>query len=81
VKLQGQGLKASSLADAAQRVVAATETVAARVVAVDATDERAAAFYEHFGFARTAPGSSRLVQAERTARRATQWLLWLLRLW
>ena len=61
-KLQGQGLGGLLLADAAQRVVEATETVAARVVAVDAIDETAARFYEHFGFVRTAPGSSRLVQ-------------------
>ena len=60
--LQGQGLGASLLADAAQRIVEATETVAARLVAVDAIDDKAAMFYEHFGFVRIAPGSSRLVQ-------------------
>jgi predicted GNAT family N-acyltransferase len=60
--LQGQGLGASLLADASQRIVDATETVAARLVVVDAIDDRGATFYEHFGFVRTAPGSSRLVQ-------------------
>lgn len=60
--LQGQGLGASLLADAAQRIVEATETVAARLVVVDAIDGKAATFYEHFGFVRTAPGSSGLVQ-------------------
>jgi predicted GNAT family N-acyltransferase len=63
--LQGQGLGGSLLADAAQRIVDATETVAARLVvvdAVDAVDDRAVTFYEHFGFVRTAPGSLRLVQ-------------------
>ena len=61
-KLQGQGLGALLLADASQRVVEATETVAARAVVVDAIDNRTATFYEHFGFVPTAPGSSRLVQ-------------------
>lgn len=61
-RLQGHGLGAALLADAAQRVVAATETVAARIVVVDAIDDQAALFYEHFGFVRTAPGTSRLVQ-------------------
>lgn len=58
--LHGQGLGGALLADALRRVVAATETVAARFVVVDAIDERAAAFYEHHGFRRL-PQTSRLV--------------------
>lgn len=59
--LQGQGLGAALLAEALQRVVAVTETVAARFVVVDAIDEPAAGFYEHHGFRRI-PGTRRLVQ-------------------
>lgn len=59
--LQGQGLGGALLAEALHRVVAATETVAARFVVVDAIDERAASFYEHHGFRRI-PQTLRLVQ-------------------
>lgn len=58
--LQGQGLGGALLADALHRVVAATETVAARFVVVDAIDERATTFYEHHGFRRL-PQTRRLV--------------------
>ena len=60
--LQGQGLGALLLADAAQRIVEATETFAARLVVVDAINDKVARFCEHFRFVRTARGSSRLVQ-------------------
>jgi GNAT superfamily N-acetyltransferase len=46
----GSGLGAVLLADAAQRAFAAAEVIGARAVIVHASDERAAAFYEHFGF-------------------------------
>lgn len=59
--LHGKGLGAALLAEALGRVVAATGTVAARLVVADAIDEAAAQFYEHHGFRRV-PGSSRLVQ-------------------
>jgi GNAT superfamily N-acetyltransferase len=59
--LQGQKLGGALLAEALQRIVAATETVAARFVVVDAIDEVAVRFYEHFGF-KPIPGSRRLVQ-------------------
>ena len=49
------------LAEALGRVIAATETVAARFVVVDPIDEQAAGFYAHHGFRRI-PGSLRLVQ-------------------
>jgi GNAT superfamily N-acetyltransferase len=58
--LHGQGLGGALLARALGRVVAATDTVAARFVVV-AIDERAATFYGHHGF-RPIPGSLRLVQ-------------------
>jgi len=59
--LQGKGLGAVLLVDALARVVAATRTVAARFVVVDAVDEAAVGFYEHHGFRRI-PGTLRLVQ-------------------
>ena len=61
LSLQGQRLGGALLAEALARVLAATETVAARFVVVDAIDEHAAAFYEHHGFRRI-PGTLRLVQ-------------------
>jgi GNAT superfamily N-acetyltransferase len=59
--LRGQGLGAALVADALQRVVDATQTVAARVVVVDALHERVARFYESLGFRRI-PDSLLLVQ-------------------
>ena len=59
--LHGQGLGGVLLAEALERVLAATETVAARFVVVDAIDEDAAKFYEHHGFM-WIPGTLRLVQ-------------------
>ncbi len=59
--LHGRGLGGTLLADAASRVVAATDIVAARFVVVDAIDERAAAFYSHYGFERI-PDTHRLVR-------------------
>jgi GNAT superfamily N-acetyltransferase len=59
---QGQGLGAELLWDALSRAVAANRQAAARLVVVDAIDERAASFYEHFGlnrFPATPPASSR----------------------
>ncbi len=49
------------LAEALERVVGVTETVAARFVVVDAIDERVTSFYEHHGFRRI-PETLRLVQ-------------------
>jgi GNAT superfamily N-acetyltransferase len=59
--LHGRGLGGVLLADAASRIVAATDIVAARFVVVDAIDEHAAAFYSHYGFARI-PDTRRLVR-------------------
>jgi GNAT superfamily N-acetyltransferase len=58
---QGTGAGGALLADALGRIVAATQTVAARFVVVDALHERAAGFYEHHGFRRI-PGTLRPVQ-------------------
>lgn len=59
--LRGRRLGAGLAADALQRVVAATQTVAARLVVVDALHERVARFYESLGFRRIS-GSLLLVQ-------------------
>ena len=48
--LRGRGLGAELLWDALSRAVAANRQAAAGLVVVDAIDERAASFYEHFGF-------------------------------
>ena len=59
--LHGQGLGGVLLADALERIVVATQTVAVRIVVVDALHKRATAFYERYGFKRI-PGTVRLVQ-------------------
>jgi GNAT superfamily N-acetyltransferase len=59
--LHGGGFGGALLADALGRAVEATKTIAARLVVVDAIDDRAAGFYEHFGF-QEVPGTRRLVQ-------------------
>ena len=61
VRYQGGGSGGAHLADALQRIVVATQTVAARFVVVDALHEKAAGFYQHHGFRRV-PGTFRLVQ-------------------
>lgn len=60
-KLQGRGHGGELLADALSRIDAATRTIAARFVVVDAIDDAAVAFYQHHGFRRI-PGTHRLVQ-------------------
>jgi GNAT superfamily N-acetyltransferase len=45
-----RGLGAALLRDALERVVLASEQLAVRAVVVHAIDQRAARFYEHFGF-------------------------------
>lgn len=47
---QGQGLGASLLNDAFERICRAAQEVAVRAVVVHAIDDAAAGFYEHFGF-------------------------------
>ena len=59
--LRGHGLGEVLVADALARIIDATQTVAARLVVVDALHERVAQFYESLGFRRI-PGSLLLVQ-------------------
>ena len=46
----GKGIGAILLADALDRIKAANESVAVYAVVVDAKDDEAASFYQHFGF-------------------------------
>lgn len=59
--LRGQQLGPVLLVDALERIIDATQTVAARLVVVDALQERVARFYESLGFRRI-PNSLLLVQ-------------------
>lgn len=52
--LHGRGLGGQLLFDAYQRLLAATQTVAARYLVVDAVDDAAVGCYEHYGFTRAA---------------------------
>jgi GNAT superfamily N-acetyltransferase len=47
---QGRGLGRSLLLDALRRILRASNELAVRAVIVDALDDDAAAFYQHFGF-------------------------------
>jgi len=49
---RGQGLGGWLLVDALKRAYGQSDTVGAAAVVVDAKDEAAAAFYEHYGFQR-----------------------------
>jgi predicted N-acetyltransferase YhbS len=62
VTLHGQGLGGELLWDALARACAASEIAAARLVVVDAYDERAVEFYRHHGFVAVPGNAHRLVQ-------------------
>ena len=49
-KLQGKGLGSILLADACQKVAQASAVLAVAGIIVDAKDDEAISFYEHFGF-------------------------------
>ena len=63
--LDGQDLGAELLLCALDRAVAATQVAGGRYVVVDAIDERAATFYEHFGFQRMPDSPARHVRLVR----------------
>lgn len=50
VEFQGKGLGSILLADACKKVAQASEVLAMAGIVVDAKDEAAATFYQHFGF-------------------------------
>ena len=60
VRYQGQGLGGILLVDALRRALAHSAGVAAMAVIVDAVDEQARRFYEHYGFRRFADVEDRL---------------------
>lgn len=60
-ELRGTGLGGILLHDALTRAVAASQQVGGRYVVVDAIDQGAERFYQHFGFAPT-PRPARLVR-------------------
>jgi GNAT superfamily N-acetyltransferase len=62
---QGDGIGSLLLADAVQRAYATAATVGSSMLVVDALNERAAAFYESFGF-QPLPQSLRLVLPMRS---------------
>ena len=60
--LHGGGLGGELIWDALSRARAAADTVAARLVVVDAVDRSAAAFYGHHGFVAVPGNPNRLIQ-------------------
>ena len=67
--LHGQGLGSQLLLDALSLIVTAAGQGGGRIIAVDAIDDRAAAFYEHHDFIPVS-ASRRLVMKIATARTA-----------
>ncbi|GAA3657851.1 GNAT family N-acetyltransferase [Lentzea roselyniae] len=59
--LHGQGHGGELLHDALTKAVEAADIVSGRLIAVDAIDDQAAAFYQHYGFRPVANNSRRLV--------------------
>lgn len=66
-ELQGRGLGAQLLVDALSRCVAAVDAAGGRLIVVDAIDDRAMRFYQHYGF-KTTPKPHRLVMKASDAR-------------
>jgi GNAT superfamily N-acetyltransferase len=67
---QGRRLGSRLLAEALRRAVAASDAAAARLVVVDAIDERAAAFYRNRGFAMVPENPLRLFRKVSDIRRS-----------
>jgi GNAT superfamily N-acetyltransferase len=66
---QGRGVGSALLLDSLTRVVAVSDVAPGRLVSVDAVDEAAARFYEHFGFVRGRGSSLTLHMKMSTAIR------------
>ncbi len=69
---RGHGLGSRLLAEALRRAVAASDTVAARLVVVDAIDDRAAAFYRDRGFIDIEENPRRLFRKIAVIRRSLE---------
>jgi GNAT superfamily N-acetyltransferase len=65
--LQGQHLGGDLLAEALTTILSAIRIAGGRVIVVDAIDERARGFYEHFGFRSLPLNNYRLVLKASTA--------------
>ena len=57
LRYQGQGLGAELLTDALSRAVTVSNLVGGRFIVVDALNEDAGRFYEHYGFVRCSEGT------------------------
>lgn len=69
---QGQRLGRRLLAEALRLAVTASDTVAARLVGVDAIDDRAAAFYRRWGFVDVPENPHRLFRKISDIRRTLE---------
>lgn len=67
---RGQGIGALLLVDALKRIVRVADDVGVTLVLVDAKDDSAASFYQHFGFVPLPDNPLRLALAVDTAKRA-----------
>ena len=67
---RGQGIGALLLVDALKRIVRVANDVGVTLVLVDAKDDPAASFYQHFGFVPLPDNPLRLALAVDTAKRA-----------
>ena len=65
---QGEGLGGRLLADAIRRVLAASESIGVALFVVDAENQAAAEFYEHFGFELLPGSETRLAIRIRAVR-------------
>lgn len=65
--LHGQGLGGELLVGALEAILTAIRVGGGRVIVVDAIDDQAAQFYEHFGFRAVPANSTRLVMKASTA--------------
>ena len=66
---RGQGVGALLLVDALRRIVDVSRNVGVTLILVDAKDEAAASFYQHFGFVPLPDTPHRLALSVATARR------------
>ncbi len=71
-RVRGQGVGELLLADAIVRILSAAQSVAVFAIVVDAKDERAATFYEGYGFERFPTRPLRLFLPASTAAAALE---------
>jgi GNAT superfamily N-acetyltransferase len=67
---RGQGVGKDLLIDALSRIIRISEEIGIAAILVDAKDDNAAQFYQHFGFLRLTDDSKRLVLPVATAKTA-----------